>query len=108
MTDISGTMVERVSSAVMRELQFQADGTRDGPHWQCKPGTTELDFIDQNNVDMHAVARAAIAAMRTPTEAMINAAIRNAPSFYDIDVEDRDAWARLLRASIDAALGDQS
>lgn len=58
------------------------------------------------DTDYSAIARAAIAAMREPTEAMIDAAIALTPTMYEIDSEDRAAYGVMIRSILDVALKD--
>lgn len=100
-------MVERVAKAIIAAFVKKHEGGR-WVDFEEAVGMLQIDGIF-DEAEMHEVARAAIDAIREPTEAML-AAARNAPS----DLVWRDSLSAQLkadaaskyRAMIDAALHD--
>lgn len=83
-------MIERVARALCRLDGHPENAKMDGkPLWQ--------DYV--------AEARAAIAAMRDPTETMLDGGLR-APNYLE-DQASKRGCANIYRAMIDAALAEQ-
>lgn len=101
-------MVDRVAQAIADELARQ-----EGNEESFILHDGKLSYLDQEEVDMLAVARAAIEAMREPTKQMIDAGIDAADTVEDY-TQDTDGSYRvdspsdmpfpIYRAMIDAAL----
>ena len=96
------SMVEQMARAIVRELARQ-DGFEDAT-WILEDG--KLPFLDQGEVDMFAVSRAALAAMRTPTPGMVEAGA-SAPLSMTEDV-GFGAAERVWEAMLTAALGEDN
>ena len=92
-------MVERVATALKDELARQ-DGAEP---WQFETGTFVLEYVDQNHVDFGILARAAIEAMREPTDAM-KAAVEKAQDDGDYVMYEHIDWDEAWPIAIDAAL----
>jgi hypothetical protein len=78
-------MVERVARAMAADYNIRHD---------CQHGFDDVFFLDAVRDEWRAAARAAISAMREPTEAMVRAANRNNHP------RDEETW----RTMVDAAL----
>jgi hypothetical protein len=91
-----GEMVERVIAAVMADLKDQLGGKK--MHDPNAPTWTDWS-ADGNSIDVERCVRAAIAAMREPTDAMEDAGFREIGE----PVREENA-AAVWRAMIDEAL----
>jgi hypothetical protein len=93
-------MIARLAHAIAAELGRQDDGQ---PF--LLDGDLRLEYLDQSDVDFAAVARAALEALREPTEGMADAGWADldwGPGGSECDANPRAAY----RAMIDAALAD--
>jgi hypothetical protein len=99
-----GDMVERVARAIHKVAGYT--------DWDKLPDDNSAYGIGK--IERLAEARAAIEAMREPTEAMVAAADRVRPDFDGCDMAywyggdaDPTGWAGVFGEMIDAALGEQ-
>lgn len=99
-------MVVRVAKAMLADLERSPkDGGEHGCLFEAAP---DLHLVIRGHVDLKSLARAAIAAMREPSDAMLNVfhdriVIECRPASRDAEVKnDAEVWA----AAIDAALAE--
>jgi hypothetical protein len=83
------TMLDRAAAAVLAELQ--------------KPEAVEDDAVLARQL-----ARAALEAMREPTEAMLEALQENEPTPFEQSGGDQAAYVAMWRSAIDAALSSET
>jgi formate dehydrogenase maturation protein FdhE len=96
------SMVERVAKAMHAAYEAAAKVNGWATNEQCRVAFDDLPA--ENKATMYASARAAIEAMREPSEAMI----ATADDVYDQCTDTGDFYGFIWRAMIDAALAEQS
>lgn len=95
-------VIERIACAIASDLKAQADASR-GLIFVNPRAMEVLDGVTLDGVfDLLTVARAAIEAIRKPTDAMIQRGWQDGAGGWGEGEEIPDIW----RAMIDAALGD--
>lgn len=95
--------IERAARAVVAELHRQDTGRAIEPADACFVDGLKLGYIDQTYVDVGALVRVVLLAIRGPSEGMIEAGtVRVAETRDEMSAEyaAKEAW----RAMIDAAL----
>ena len=101
------TMLERAARALVAELCLQDTGRVIPPEQVGFTEGLEIDYIDQTSVDVGALVRAVLQAIREPDEAMIE---QGRPEIVGYDPEWDDARERagdVWQAMIDTILSDR-
>lgn len=92
-------MIERVARAIDKAAYDYLKAW----HEESQKDPTKISFIGMADIPMPVMARAAIEAMREPTECMKEAFNKDYSSWFNEEIEDPD---HLYKTMIDAALSE--